>query len=198
MPNQTIPITLQWGAGTPAQQAVISNEAGMIIAALLAAQIRADVSFFLVVVNLPTTYQTALILNSSNGLLYTWSITQGKYVPITPYRIGQISNDFQGDDLVSTGWVVLDGRAIADVPGLSASQQTALETLFGVGGSLPTVVPQNISGLPANGSFSGISITNPPTQAEVEAVRDVAESELQALNNNTNPPMYALVFCGFP
>lgn len=156
MPNQTIPITLTWGPVSASFTAADINELGTLLAKQLAGSIRADVSFILPTLNDPTTFTTQLIFNTTQGVFKSWSTTSGKYVPVTDSQIGDVKNTFVGVDTLATGWVILNGRSIAAIPGLSLQQQTVLETFFGVGGSLPTVIPQNIAGLPVVGSFSGI------------------------------------------
>lgn len=237
MANQTIPITLQAGIGTPAQQAVVSTEALQIIATLLAANIRSDVSFFAQVVNDPAVFSTQLIYNISQAVFKYWSIADGKYIAITQFRVGDMKNSFVGDDSVATGWIVLNGRKISDIVGLAANQISALENLFGAGGSLPTVNPTNVSGLPsvnsfgqipwpnmgatlpAAGVFSGLTFSNPVANTEaqtfatdaetlrtttdgiftlVKAIQALSDTFLNAMNNGGNPPLYALVFCGYP
>lgn len=211
MPNQTIPITLQPGVGTPAQQAVVSTEAMAIIASLMSASIRADVSFFSQVTNDPPAFTTWLIYNVSQTVFKYWNIATGSYVAITQFRVGDMKTSFVGNDDVATGWVVLDGRLISNITGLTGAQVAALETLFGVGGSLPVVTPTNVSGLPpvnafgnipwpqilpAAGVFSGLTFSNPVADTEADAfaedteiLRDTSENlftlikQIQALSN---------------
>lgn len=233
MANQTIPITQTWGPVVADVSALNINQLGELIAQQLAGSIRADVSFYLETLIDPTTFITSLIFNSTQRVFKGWDPTAGAYVPITQYAIGDVKNSFVGTDSLVTGWVVLDGRLITAIPGITTAQQTVLETFFGVGGNLPIVAPQNISGMPTNGAFSGITVptilpangvigalpigaaynqgevqglrdntetlrdTTADVEAQVAAIQTKAEELLVALNNNTNPPLYALLFVGF-
>lgn len=233
MPNQSIPITFTWGATTADISALDINQLGTLISQQLAGQIRADVSFILQTLNDPTNFITPLIFNTQQNVFKSWSTAAGAYIPVTQFAIGDVKDSFVGSDTLATGWVVLDGRKISAIPGLSGAQQAVLESFFGVGGNLPIVAPQNISGLPSNGSFSGIPAatvlpgngvigalpigaaysqgevqalrnnteilrdSTADVETEVEAIKAKSEELLEALNNNTTPPLYALMFCGF-
>ncbi len=139
MPNQTIPITLQWGPVTADISALDINQLGTLFAAQLSGNIRADISFVLPVLFDPTAFVTQLIFNIPQNVFKSWNQNQGRYVPVSQYATGDTKYQFGGVDSVATGWVLVDGRAISAIPGLSFAQKTVLETLFGVGGSLPTV-----------------------------------------------------------
>lgn len=195
---QSIPITLQWGQFTGSFVAGDINELGVFIAQQMAGAIRSDVSFMLITVNDPATEVTKLIYNTSQNLFKVWDTGTGRYLANLPFAIGDVKNSVVGTDTISTGWVVLDGRAIAAIPGISGSQQTHLQNLFNggaPGGNIPTVTPANINGLPADGSFSAIiwppsinpvvtpaagvigalPFTNPATDTEAEALRNQTE-----------------------
>ena len=233
MPNQTIPITLQAGVFPPGYNYSSPQEFATALASIMSGSLRADVTFILNVLFDPTTFQTQLIFNVTQQVLKSWDTSTGSYRPLTQYQIGDVKNSFVGQDQISTGWVLLNGRQIDAVPGATTAQIATMETLFGVDGMLPNVVPVNGGDLPAASSFSGIvkpdvepaagviaalPISDPPTQAEVEALRDATDtlrestaavetqaSEIQdksadllaALRNNTTPPMYSLVFIGY-
>lgn len=188
--NQTIPVTLTPIAAATDFNAANINQLLEFIASHLSGAIRADVSFFLEVLVDPTSFVTNLIFNSTQGVFKYWNQGLGRYVTITDFIVGDIKHSFVSDDQVASGWVVLNGRQITAVPGLSELQIANLQSLF-PGGSLPTVVPVNGANLPAADSFSGISgveidpadgviaglpITDPPTGPEVEALRDATET----------------------
>lgn len=191
MANQTIPITLTWGPTAVNFIAGDINELGDFLAKQMSGAIRADVSFLLFVLIDPTTYQTDVIFNGLQRVFKAWDTASGTYQPITPFSIYDVKTSYIGADQISIGWVLLDGRAISAIPGLSAAQQARLETLFTVGGSLPIVTPSNIQNLPAADAFSGITkptvtpangvigaltFTDPATAAEAEALRDATET----------------------
>jgi hypothetical protein len=233
MPNQTIPITLTWGASQSSLENLDLNQLGTLIAQQMSAAMRADVTFIPQLIADPATFQGQLIFNIVQRIFKGWDAGTGTYKAVTEYAIGDTKTSFVGNDTISTGWVVLDGRLISSITGITGAQQAALESIFGVGASLPTVIPQNISGLPdinafgnipwppiipAAGVIGGITFTNPVVDTEAKALADqtellrdtvnnvqqeiqassaVSQSVLSALYNNTNPPMYVLVFCGF-
>jgi microcystin-dependent protein len=237
--SQTVPIVLVWSpVGTGVSYTDI-NSLGGIIAAQLAANIEANVTFCWVGPSTPSSFETNLIFNTSEGVWLYWdSAGSGRYIPVTQFNVGDIKWTFNAGDAPTQGWIVCDGRLITAIPNLSQYQVAALETLFGTGGSLPTVSPvQSLAGLPptqsfasiknpsilpSTGTFSGLTINNPPAQADVQAVAtnsetlDVSvqglqqalaqviqqsENMLDSLQNSgstTAPTMYAQVFCGFP
>ncbi len=189
MAFQNIPITNTWGPVNVDIRALDINQLGQIVAAQLAGQIRADVSFYLEVIFDPTSFVTALIFNKTQNVWKAWSTTSGSYVPLTQFQLGDVKQSFVTTDQVSVGWVVLDGRAITAIPGLTTAQAAVLTTFF-PGGNLPALTPANINNLPASDSFSGITepTVNPAdgvigalaiggtyTQSEIEALRDDTE-----------------------
>lgn len=233
MPNQTLAITLTWGPAAGQLSDYNLNQLGTLIAAQLSAAVQADVTFIPQLVNNPAAFDTQLIFNITQRLFQGWDAGAGKYMPVTEYVVGDIKNSFVGTDDIGRGWVVLNGRVIAAIPGISGAQQAALESIFGVGGSLPTVTPANVNGLPAGNAFGaipwpsilpaagvigGLTFTNPVVDTEADALADdteilrdttenvftlvkqiqaVAQQLLTALNVNTTPPIYALIFAGY-
>lgn len=198
--SQTIPIVLVWSpVGTGVTYTDI-NSLGGIIAGQLAAQIEANVTFCWVGPSTPSSFETNLIFNTSEGVWLYWDSATGRYIPVTQFNVGDIKWTFNAGDAPTQGWVVCDGRLITAIPNLSQYQVAALEALFGTGGSLPTVSPvQSLAGLPPTGSFSGIknpavlpatgtfsglTINNPPQQADVQQVvtnSEILDSSTQAL-----------------
>jgi hypothetical protein len=196
MAHQTIPITLQAGPVPLPYEAADINQLLETVAKYLSGSIRADVSFYLEVFVDPTNFVTNLIFNSAQRVFKAWNPATGTYVPLTTFTAGDIKTSLVGTDQVALGWVLLDGRAITAITGLTTAQQTVLETFFGIGGNLPTVSAQNIQNLPADGSFENLPIDGTYTQAEIEALRDKSEELLDALNNTNSPPLYSLMFIG--
>lgn len=241
MANQTIPIVLTAAPVPAGFQAADINQLMTAIATYISGAIREDVTFIPQVVNDPSAFQGQLIFNVPQRVFKGWNAGTGTYVAVTEYQIGDIKNTFTGTDDLAHGWVILDGRTIASITGITGAQQQALNDVFNAGapgGSLPVVTPANVNALPANGWFSGIpwppslfptfqpgpgvigglTVTNPPTGPEVEALRDeteilreasdqawlvtkqlIGKSEglLEALNQNTTPPIYAAIFVGY-
>jgi len=224
MSNQTIPITLQWGPTGEVFTAADIDQLGTFLAAHLSGSIRKDVSFYLEVLFDPTNQVSGVnrIFNITQRIDKYWDQAQGRYVPITQYQNGDVKNTFIGGDQISVGWVLLDGRAISAIPGITTTQTSVLESLFGAGGNLPVVSPTNTQNLPGAAAFSSITkpVVLPPNggmsgtyvQAEAEALRDsaaaievqaaaiqdMASTLLLALRSSTTPLLYAQVFCGFP
>jgi hypothetical protein len=179
------------------------NELGTLVAGQLAAQVQANVSFYYETATDPSVFVTNVILNTTQGVFKIWSADTGAYVPMTQFAVGDVKNNFSGLDSVSTGWVLLDGRAIAAVPGLSGVQQVNLTNLFPAG-TLPVVTPPNIVGLPVGNAFGAIPqpvmepaagaftdqvFTNPPTDLELDRFGDLSE-ELRGTVNGVRE--YAL------
>lgn len=191
MPNQTLAITLTWGPAAGQLSDYNLNQFGELLASHLAAAVQADVTFIPQLVANPAAFDTQLIFNITQRLFQGWDAGTGKYMPVTENTIGDIKNTFIGTDDIGRGWVILNGRVIAAIPGINGAQQAALESIFGVGGSLPTVTPANVNGLPAGNAFGvlpwpainpaagtfdpGLTFTNPVTDTEGLALAANAE-----------------------
>jgi len=195
MPNQTVPITLSWGPTTGDVSALDINQLGTLIAQQLSGSLRADISFIPIVTNDPAAYQGQLIFNVAQNLFKSWSIGAGAYVAISPYAVGDVKNTFIGNDSVVTGWVILNGRKISDITGLSAAQISNLQGLFGasVDQAIPSVSPANVSGLPQGNAFGNIPwggnldpsvLPNAGTFASMAFTNPVTDTEATALANN--------------
>lgn len=157
--SQTIPIILTAGPVPPGFAAADINQLMQAIATYISGAIRTDVTFIPRVLNDPATNISPIIFNVSQNIFKVWDISSGSYIAITEFQLGDVKNSFVGTDDIVHGWVLLDGRAIAAITGITGLQQQTLNNLFNggsPGGTLPTVKPANIVGLPADGSFSGI------------------------------------------
>lgn len=189
MANQTIPVTFSWGPVANPPEALNLNQLGELIAQQMSGSLRADVTFILNVLSDPTDFQTTLIYNSTQNVIKAWNTMAGAYVPLTPFLAGDVKQTFVGVDQLSVGWVILNGRAISAIPGLTSAQQTVLEGFFGVDGNLPTLVPANVNNLPAADAFSGIpSVTVLPADGVIGALPFAAiydELEVEALRDAT-------------
>ncbi len=199
MPNISIPIILTPGPVAPGSAVPITDLNGLLalVCRYISGGIIADGQFIIFTPNDPATQQAPLIFNTSQQVFKVWNIGAGRYVPIFQYAYGDVKTSFAGYDTPGTGWFVLDGRAIAAIPGITFAQQSVLLTFF-PSGTLPVVSPQNIAGLPANGAFSGIvwpasinpvvtpaagvispglPFTGPnPSDTEVQALADATET----------------------
>lgn len=237
MPNQTIAITLSWGPVATDVRAADINELGTLIAQQLSAAMRADITFVPIVANDPATFDGQLIFNIPQNLFKSWDTGAGAYRAVTDAVVGDVKNSFVGSDSVATGWLVLNGRLLSDLVGLTTTQLDNLKGLFGTAADtrLPNVSPANVNGLPVGnafgaipwptilppaGTFDGLTFTAPnPTDAEVKTfagdtelletsldgvftlvktIQAVCQQQLNAMNNAGAPPLYALVFCGYP
>jgi hypothetical protein len=209
MPNQTIPITHTWGPVSASIAELDINQLGTLVAAQLSGAIRADVGFFIYALADPISYEADLIVNTQQRLFKGWDTSAGKYLPFNQFSVGQVLSTFSGVDDLANGWVILNGREITAIPGISGAQQAVLESFFGIGGFLPIVSPQNISGLPpaivpAAGVIGALPVGNPPTQAEMTSLRNDTEIlrtstqlVLTAIQANTTPPLYSQMFVGY-
>lgn len=192
---QTIPITLTPGVPPPDVKTVTAEQVLKLVADYMAASIRADITFIPIVTNDPASFDGQLIFNVAQNIFKSWSIASGAYSAVTENVIGDIKDTFIGNDDIARGWVILNGRAISSITGISAAQTTALETLFGAGGNLPTIAATHTNGLPAGNAFG--DIVWPPSLAPViqpaagvispglAFSNPVADTEAQALANQT-------------
>lgn len=189
---QIIPINLAWLTVPVGIQATDINQLGTIIAQYLQGQIADTVTFVQTGATDPTQKVTELFFNTSQGAWKYWDVGAGQYLAVTQFVPGDTKTTFNGGDEIQQGWVLLDGRKISAIQGLSANQAAVLNTLFGTGGNIPTVTAaQTLSGLPANGSFSNISVpaTVPPSgqigALPFGASYDPAQSQALASNTET-------------
>lgn len=156
--NQTIPITLTAGPVAPGTQAADLNQLMQLICQVIAGAIRADVSFIAILLNDPTTYQGQLIFNQTQNVFKSWSTTDGMYIALTQYAVGDVKFSTSGADTVQTGWVVANGRDIDAIPGLTQNQIDNLDVLYPDGllttitapaSTVGTLYPLLFAGLPS-------------------------------------------------
>lgn len=188
--SATIPITLTPVPVPVGVRATDINQLITILTQYIAASVNADVSFFQSVSSDPTQQTTALIFNTSQSVFKYWDTGLGRYMPVTQFQAGDVKNTFVGGDSPQTGWIQCDGRLISAVPNISATQQGVLNSLFGVGGSLPNLTPfQSVSGLPSASAFTDIPVadTTPPQNqiANLPFSADYNPVEPQNLAANT-------------
>lgn len=187
--SATIPITL---GAIPVPVATVStdiNELLGVIARYLSGSIQQDVSFFQTVAADPSIQTTPIIFNTSQTVFKMWSTGVGGYLPVTQFQPGDIKSTFVAGDAPQIGWVTCDGRVISTIQGLSQRQLDVLNQLFGLGGSLPTLALQVVTGLPRTGSFTDISVTDiaPPASqiGNLPFGSDYSAAQIQALSGNT-------------
>lgn len=198
----TVPLSLIWVPITTPTAALDLNQLGNIIAKQLSGSLdQAGVSFFLSGTTNPTTDQ-GLFYNTVAKMFFIWDTVSAGYVPMGGSKIGDVIPTFLSGDNVTQGLVVLDGRSIVSIPGLSTRQQTALTTLFGT--SLPTIgFLGAMTGIPTNGSIGGITVPTDTVANLADAVtqlRNKTESLRDAVAGVGSPSteIYAKVFCGYP
>lgn len=173
-----------------------------IICTYVQASVQQGVAFMSIVAADPATMTTYLVFNSTEGIFKYWSTSSGNYQPVTQYNVGDRKSSFIGGDEIASGWVLLNGRLLTAVPGLSAAQTVNLNALFGNNGS-PATVPTNegigsFAALPNNGAFSnipnlqiqpavgtfsGLTPANPPVQADLVNVDLNCELLLDTAND---------------
>ena len=110
----------------------------------IAASIGANVSFFIQGPSAPLSDQ-GIFYNTYVGKFMRWSPNDGKYIYITDFVVGMLSSSYVLGDDVANGWIVLDGRAINSISGITVQQQNVLSTLFGANANLPTVPFSTVS-----------------------------------------------------
>ena len=234
-PQTAIPITLTATPVPVGISYVTIDQLLAIVAQYISGSISTSVSFYAQGPNTPTKYVTDQFFNTSQNTWYGWNANAAAYLPITQFQYGDVKYTFNQGDSPTTGWILCDGRKLTAIQNISATQLQVLQSLFGVGGNLPTITPlSGLNNLPANGSFSditnpsvapaagtfsGLTVSDPPTQAEVKAITSnaetldgstiviqqalasaltVAENMLNSMNGSNNgAKLYALVFCGY-
>lgn len=128
-------------------KAINFNQMLGLICQYIQASIGQNVSFFLQGSNFPTSDQ-GIFYNQTTQQFGAWNAALGRYVPLSTIQVGDGKPSYvAGDDAVH-GWIVLDGRNVNSVTGINQAQKSNLETLFGVGGTMPT---QNFGASTNNG-----------------------------------------------
>lgn len=157
--SQTIPITLQPITVPVTVQAATIDQLLTVISQYLVGAINVEVSFFQQGTVNPTQLVTQIFFNLSQGVFYQWDTGLGAYRAITQYQPGDYISTAVAGDSPQIGRIVCDGRMISTIQGISQAQLSVLNQLYGIGGSLPTLAPQIISGLPGPTAFSEIPVT---------------------------------------
>lgn len=188
--SATIPITLTPVPVPTGVKATDINQLLTILTQYIVGSINTDVSFFQTVSSDPSTLTTPLIFNSSQQVFKYWSNTLGNYQAITSFQAGDVKSTFSSGDSPQTGWIECNGRLITDISNISGNQESVLNALFGVGGTLPDLRPlMGVSNLPATNAFSEIAISdvNPPADQikNLPFSTDYNPVESQNLSANT-------------
>lgn len=188
---QTVPIKLTWTPLPVGVNPLTLDQLGTVMAAYMAGQISSDVTFIPIGASDPTLFTSPLIFNDTQGVFKYWNTGSGKYVTVTPFQPGDTKNTFITGDEIQQGWILLDGRLISAVSGISQNQTVVLQQLFGIGGSLPTVTPAlTLADLPAAAAYSSIALSGiiQPPQGQIGALPFGATydpSQSQGLGANT-------------
>ncbi len=154
----TIPIIL---SPQPAPNTTVPADFNQLVTAIcgyVAASINQNVGFFTYGNVDPGVFTTVMFFNRAQGIWKYWDVGTGSYQAVTQFRIGDRKSSYNLGDEVQGGWIVLNGRAIDAVSGISLNQKLALESLFGANGVLPLVRSlDGFNNMPPNGSFSAIN-----------------------------------------
>ena len=183
-----VPIVLTANPVPGAQRPLDINQFLQTICQYVSAQISQNVSFFIQGAAYPVSDQ-GIFFNQTTEKFGVWSSAYGKYIAIGDRTVGELVASYLVTDDLPNGLVVLDGRAISAITGLSQQQTTNLETIFGVTASLPNFTFfAALQGLPDSGAFSGIPISPfVPLTSQVQAISftgSYAQAAEQALQSN--------------
>lgn len=187
--STTIPITLTPIPVPVNIQAVNINDFLGIVCEYVSGSISQNVSFFLQGATAPNSDQ-GIFYNTSTQRFESWNSNIGAYQPLTELQVGDLKAAYRTSDDTVNGWILLDGRVINDITGLTQSQNSNLQNLFGTGGSLPNFnFLGALNNLPPVGTFTGISNTQVAPQVGVIGALPISSSytqtEVQNLRNQT-------------
>jgi hypothetical protein len=131
-----------------------------------------------------------IFFNVAQNVFKSWNTALGKYVPVVTTKNGDVKYSYLGGDELTDGWVLLDGRAIAAVAGITTPQKNVLESIFGTGAYIPDVKTLGaFAGMPTAATINAISIpTVSPAVGVIGALPIAAgysQSEVTALKNAT-------------
>lgn len=195
--SQNIPIKLVNLPVPVGVEAADINQLLALMAQYLSGTISANVSFFLQGSNFPTSNQ-GIFYNQSTNRFGNWNTQLGKYINISDLQVGDVKPSYVAGDDPANGWVVLDGRKVANVPNLTQLQYSNLDMLFS-DKTLPNLpFLAGLNNPPAVGTFSSITqsavqpvkgyigslaIDATYTQSQVAALRDASEQLDTSVNN---------------
>ena len=172
-------------------EAIDINGLLSIIAEYMTGQISQNVSFF-IQGTVPPTSNQGIFYNTNTKRFEDWNSGYGAYTPISELQVGDMKAAYRQSDDVANGWVLLNGRAISSIVGITQIQKNNLDTLFPSAGTptLPNLsFISGLSGLPASNAFSGInnpaSTPTPGTIGALSVSSTYQQAEVQALRNNT-------------
>lgn len=143
---KSFPLTLVAQVAPVGISAANFNQLLTNICAYISATVQANVSFFQTFSSPPATFQGDLIFVTGLENFMVWDTGSGQYNPLNQIPIGGVLQQAviygapSFDDL-QNGFVYLNGRAIASIAGLSATQLANLTALFPNGGFLPNIQP---------------------------------------------------------
>lgn len=187
--STSVPIVLSPVPVPVGIQAVNINDLLSIISEYMTATISQNVSFYLQGSTPPNSNQ-GIFYNTTTKRFEDWSTSLGAYVPISELQVGDMKSSFRQSDDVGNGWILLNGRPINNVTGITQVQKSNLEALFGTASNLPSYsFLSGLGSVPPSGSFS--NITNNPIQPSVGVIGNQTisstylQSEIVNFRNNT-------------
>lgn len=146
MPINSLPINLSPVPAPVGISAVDFNQLLTNICQYIAASVQTNVSFFQTFATPPAVFSGDLIFVTGLGNFMVWNTGTGQYDPLSQLHIGAVVQQsvIYGaptfDDILN-GWIYLNGRIIASIAGLSATQIANLNALYPNGGTLPNIQP---------------------------------------------------------
>lgn len=188
MPTTNIPITLSPIPVPTGVEAVNINDLLSIISEYMTGQISTSVSFF-IQNSVPPTSDQGIFYNTTTFRFERWNSVIGAYQPISEITVGDMKASLLQSDDVANGWILMNGRSIANVANITQVQKNNLLNLFPTGILPNYVFLSGLGSLPASNAFT--SISNPsitPTPGTVGSITISAtyqQSEITTLRNNT-------------
>lgn len=183
-----IPLSLTWTPLTVPVNALDINQLGIIVCRQIRGQVDMEGQTTVYTGSVNPLQNVGIFFNTVAQQFMVWDSGTAKYIPMSGDRLGDTKDTYITGDEVAQGWIVLDGRTIAEIPGISSTQRSFLVDLFGT--TLPVVNSiRQISGLPVNGSISGISVPSTvPDTGVIDSLpigETYSQSEVGALRDST-------------
>lgn len=183
-----IPLSLTWTPLTVPVNALDINQLGIIVCRQIRGQVDMEGQTTVYTGSVNPLQNVGIFFNTVAQQFMVWDVGTAKYIPMSGDRLGDTKDTYITGDEVAQGWIVLDGRTIAEIPGISSTQRSFLVDLFGT--TLPVVNSiRQISGLPVNGSISGISVPSTvPDTGVIDSLpigETYSQSEVGALRDST-------------
>lgn len=113
------------------------NQLITLICQYIQGNISSSVSFFQQG-STPPPFNQGIFFNLVDNRFENWDQPSGGYIPISERSVGDVYQSFISGDVLTGGLVLLDGRAVNTVGGLTQNQANNLATLFGANSVMPT------------------------------------------------------------